>query len=257
MILGFDIGNSITKMGLFRKDSIVPLYVFRFSTRTESNAESLHGTIEQMIGSVRAFSLSEHGISSIAISSVVKEVLDAYRTLAKQHYSIEPFIISAANANISIDYEHPEMLGPDRIANATAALRLYGKNCLIIDLGTATTFTVLREGTLIGGIIAPGVETAAKSLLAHTSMLVNVPITRPPSVVGKNTHNCIRSGLFFGWVSMLEGLTGKIFHSEGSKFPVILTGGYSKKFAGHISLPCIIDPLLTLKGVRAALQRIL
>lgn len=255
MILGFDIGNTITKMALFRKDSIVPLSVFRFATGAASTSENLYGTIKHLIDSTCSSSLSEHGISSIAVSSVVKEVLDAYRTMAKRYYSIEPFIISAANANIRIDYERPEMLGPDRIANAAAACRLYGENCLIVDLGTATTCTVLRKASLIGGIIAPGVETAAKSLLANTSMLVEVPLTRPPSVVGRNTHDCIRSGLFFGWLSMLEGLVEKIFRSEGGEFPVVLTGGHSKAFAGHLSFSCIIDPLLTLKGVRVLSEK--
>ncbi len=252
MILGFDIGNTITKMGLFRTDSIIPLSVFRFSTHAVSSSENLHRTIEQMLAAAHCASLSSHAICGIAISSVVKEVLDAYRSLAKRYYSIEPLIISATNVKIPIDYEHPEMLGPDRIANTLAARRLYGKNCLIIDLGTASTFTILREGSLIGGIIAPGVETAAKSLLANTSMLVDVPITRPPFVVGKNTPDCIRSGLFFGWISMLEGLVKKIFKSEGCEFPALLTGGHSKIFAGSLSFPCIIDPLLTLKGVRSS-----
>ncbi len=252
MILGFDIGNTITKMALFRKDSIIPLSVFRFSTHAASSSENLYGTIEPMLASAHGASLSAHVICGIAISSVVKEVLDAYRTLAKRYYSIEPFIISAANSTIKIDYERPDMLGPDRIANAAAACRLYGKDCLIIDLGTASTFTLIRESSLIGGIIAPGVETAAQSLLSNTSMLVEVPITRPPFVVGKNTHDCIRSGLFFGWISMLEGLVKKIFESERCEFPVVLTGGHSKTYAGHLSFPCIIDPLLTLKGVRVA-----
>ncbi len=257
MILGFDIGNTITKMGLFRKDSLVPLSVFRFPTGTATTSESLYATIIQLISSVRFASVSEHDVSGIAISSVVKEALDTYSILAKRYYSIEPFIINAAQSIITIDYEHPEMLGPDRIANTTAARRLYGKNCLIVDLGTATTFTMLREGSLIGGIIAPGVETAAKSLRANTSMLVDVPITRPPSVVGKNTYDCIRSGLFFGWISLLEGLVGKIIQSMGCEFSIVLTGGHSKSLAGHLSFPCTIDPLLTLKGVKAAWEGIL
>lgn len=252
MILCFDIGNTTTKMGLFRRDSIVPLIVFRFPTAAASTPDSLHGTIENLLSSAHYSSLKEQGISGIGISSVVKEVNDVFRKMAAHYYSIEPLIIThAACKDIKIDYERPEMLGPDRIANAVAAHRLYGNDCLIIDLGTATTFTVLREGSLIGGIIAPGVETAAKSLLANTSMLVDVPISPPVSVIGKNTQDCIRSGLFYGWLSMIKGLVVKIFQNKNIQFPIVVTGGHAKTFAGHFEFPCTIDPLLTLKGVRA------
>ncbi|MCX7679821.1 MAG: type III pantothenate kinase [Spirochaetes bacterium] len=253
MFLGVDIGNTSTKVGVFCDNSFVPSYVFRFPTTREISPLELHRTIQQFLQNLQPLFFRNNNISGIAISCVVREVSDAYRAMAREHYSIEPLFINHETVkNISISYEHPEMLGADRIANAIAARKIYGIDAIVIDLGTATTFTVLHNGILIGGIISPGILTSAQSLLANTSMLVNVPLARTDSVIGQNTYDCIRSGLFFGWLSLIEGIVQKIFSEKGNTFPIIIVGGLSKIFAGHFSFPCIIDPLLTLKGIKIA-----
>lgn len=252
MILAFDIGNSITKIGIFRNDSSVPTVIARFPTSPYQQPNELHSTIQLSIINNRSFTLTKENISVIIISSVVKEIIPSYESWAQNYFGQNPIIITHRTPKrISIAYDTPEKIGSDRIANAEGAYKLYGESCLIIDLGTATTITILYKNVLIGGIIAPGVLTAAKSLYAHTSMLIEVNLSPPSSVIGKNTHDCIQSGLFVGWLSMIEGFVTKIFQQLQCNFPIIITGGISHIFAGHFSFSCVIDPLLTLKGIKA------
>ncbi len=249
MILGFDIGNTSTTAGLYVWKSIVPLHTFRFETNSRDDAPSLYKTIMHLLP--RGFAQKNKPILGIAISSVVKEIVDAYCEMAENHFGISPFIVShKSDLSFRMAYDHPEMLGPDRIANATAAHHFMGNNCIIIDMGTASTVTVLNDGAFVGGIIAPGVETAARALLRNTSMLVDVPISAPPSIIGNNTGDCIRSGLFFGWLSMIEGFVAKIAAELRRDFQIVVTGGHSKKYAGYFNVPCTIDPLFTMKGIK-------
>ena len=121
----------------------------------------------------------------------------------------------------------------------------------MINIGTATTVSVvLADGTFDGGIIATGVGITMEALSKRTSKLVEVPLEKPPSIVGRNTADCIKSGFFHGWAFMMDGFVEKISALYGRGFTVILTGGFPRKFAGHLGFPCDIAPLLTMKGIK-------
>lgn len=250
MILGFDIGNTSTSFGIYRRECLIPFQLFRYDTAVTDDPAVLEKTIRDRIGYIENKSGSI--VEGFVFSSVVTGVNQAYHEVAHNAFGLAALEINCGIAmNIGLNYERPEMLGPDRIVNAAAARHCYGGDCLVIDLGTATTASVLlSDGTFEGGIIAPGVGITMEALSKRTSKLVEVPLEKPPSIVGHNTADCIKSGFFHGWVSMMEGFFAKISALYGREFTVILTGGFSRKFAGHLGFPCVIDPLLTMKGIK-------
>jgi len=245
MILGFDIGNTSTSVGVYRRDSIIPRQLFRHDTAGTDDPAFLAHTIRGHV--------AREKISGFVFSSVVTAVNGAFHTVARDAFGLPALEIGHdIRLNIALNYERPEMLGPDRIVNAAAARRCYGGDCLVIDMGTATTVSVvLADGTFEGGIIAPGVGITMEALSKRTSKLVEVPLEAPPSIMGRNTADCIKSGFFHGWASMMEGFVGKISALYRRGFTVILTGGFSRRFAGHLGFACVIDPLLTMKGIKA------
>ena len=250
MILGFDIGNTSTSLGAYRRDCIIPHHLFRYDTAGAGDPAFLEKTIRAFVNSPGT--VPETPVEGFVFSSVVTEVNRAYHEVARNAFGLDALEIGCGIAmNISLNYGNPEMLGPDRIVNTAAARHLYGGDCVIIDMGTATTVSVLLAyGVFDGGIIAPGVGITMEALSRKTSKLVEVPLEAPPSIVGRNTADCIKSGFFYGWVSMMEGFVAKISAHYGRDFTVILTGGFSRKFAGRLGFPCVIDPLLTMKGIK-------
>jgi type III pantothenate kinase len=250
MILGFDIGNTSTSFGVYRRGIIIPFHLFRYDTAGTGDPDALEKTIRARLSPIAAQSKDE--VDGFVFSSVVTGVNRAYHKVARDAFGLAALEIGCGIAmNISLNYERPEMLGPDRIVNAAAARRCCGGDCLVIDLGTATTVSVLlADGTFDGGIIAPGVGITMEALSKKTSKLVEVPLEAPPSIVGHNTADCIKSGFFHGWASMMEGFVAKISALYGREFTVVLTGGFSRRFAGHLDFPCVIDPLLTMKGIK-------
>jgi type III pantothenate kinase len=249
MILGFDIGNTSTSFGVYRREVIIPHHLFRFDTSGTDDPAVLEKTI---LGLIAPLNDSGQPVEGFVFSSVVTGVNQAYHDVAHNAFGLDALEINCGIAmNISLNYGNPEMLGPDRIVNTAAARHLYGGDCVIIDMGTATTVSVLLAyGVFDGGIIAPGVGITMEALSKKTSRLVEVPLEKPPSIVGRNTADCIKSGFFHGWASMMEGFVAKISALYGRDFTVILTGGFSRKFAGHLEFPCVIDPLLTMKGIK-------
>lgn len=153
---------------------------------------------------------------------------------------------------ITVLYRNPEEVGMDRLANAIACKELYGTPAVIVDFGTAITFDVVSsKGEYLGGIIAPGVEISLKGLFTTTARLPKVDIDVPQEVIGKSTKEAIRSGVVFGTVGLVEGLVNRVQDEIGPAI-LVLTGGMGEFFAKQISSSCIVDPYLTLEGLRYA-----
>ncbi len=256
MILGFDIGNTSTTLGMYRLDGIIPFNTLRYDTLRDEKAETIVEKIQASldgIGHLRERGgRSECRIEGFVFSSAVTEVNGAYHEAARRGFSLKALEINRGMPmNIRLNYERPEMLGPDRIVNAAAAWHLHGGDVIVIDMGTATTISVLlADGAFDGGAIAPGIGSTMEHLARRTSRLMEVPIEKPPSPVGHNTTDCIQSGFFHGWQGMMEGFVRKIMAFYGREFTVVLTGGFSGRFAGNLGFSCIIDPLLTMKGIK-------
>jgi type III pantothenate kinase len=147
--------------------------------------------------------------------------------------------------------DNPREVGADRIVNAAAAHQLYGGPLIIVDLGTATTFDVVsREGDYLGGVIAPGIRIAAEALFTRTAMLPRVEFTRPKRVIGTNTVSAMQSGIIYGYVGLVESIVARIQRESGEKAKVIGTGGYAEIIAQETKIFDIVNPNITLIGLK-------
>jgi type III pantothenate kinase len=251
VILGFDIGNTSTTAGIYHAEKIVPEFTFRFPTIKNSGPDTLSG---QVLDGISRFTL-QYGkidVSGLAFSSVVPEINRSYHVMADKSFGLKPYEISyMSKLNIRIVYDDPRELGVDRIVNAAAAFYEYGGGDIIVDIGTAVTFCVLLEdGIFDGGIIAPGIGTAIKSLSQQASQLPEVPFEMPNRLVARDTINAIKSGFFYGWISLAEGIIGRIRQEYGRDFRIILTGGFASSVSEFCSFKNTVDPLLSMKGIK-------
>ena len=163
-----------------------------------------------------------------------------------------PLVVdTGVKTGIRIRYEDPRAVGADRVADAVAALRLYGGPACIVDFGTATTFNALtKDGEYLGGAITAGIGLAADALFTHAAKLQQIDLQRPPSVIGRNTVHAMQSGLLFGYVSMAEGMVRRFRTELGDDMKVIATGGHAEIVARETKVIDVLAPSLTLDGLR-------
>lgn len=253
MILGFDIGNTSTLMGVYRSDGILPEKTFRFTTEKSLTSARLAGIIRENLDLAMRDNPGMTGISGMIYSSVVKEVNRAYHETGRELCGRDPLAVNAAmDLSITIQYRNPSELGADRIVNGEAAYREYGGDILVVDVGTAMTFCIIETGGLFkGGIIAPGVGIMLDSVSRRTSQLPKVTFQKPDSIIADNTHDAVTSGVFYGVVSMLEGIIARIEGYYGKAFRKIITGGYAEMIADQAGRnDLIVDGGLTMKGLK-------
>ncbi|MFH0924667.1 MAG: type III pantothenate kinase [bacterium] len=249
MLLAIDIGNSHIVCGVFQNKNL--LKTWRISTDAKKTEDEYGIIIVNLLE--KAGIIKEH-IDGVIISSVVPLLNETLERVSKEYFKIEPFFIGH---NIKIDmpilYDNPSEVGADRIINAVAAYNKYTSPLIIIDLGTATTFCVVSaKGEYLGGCIAQGLAISAEVLYRKTAKLPQIRITRPDAVIGKNTVSSMQSGLFYGYVSLIEGLIQRIKQEICEKtadVKVILTGGLAELLASDLK-DVILDRNLTLEGLR-------
>lgn len=252
MILGFDIGNTNTLLGIYRKSDIAPVKTFRFRTEKNIPPDELGLVIRNFLSLYQKETGADDPVGGIIFSSVVPEVNSSYHAFSVDLLGTEAHEITPLSSlGISLRYDNPDQIGPDRIVNAVAAFQEYHKNCVIVDLGTATTVTVLLgDGTFEGGLIGPGIGITIDALAQRTSKLVKISFERPPALVARNTVDAIKSGFFYGWLSMVEGIIQRIENQYGIPFTPLLTGGFCRILGESLGRECVIDPLLTMKGIK-------
>ncbi len=203
---------------------------------------------------LEADGLSLDVITGVAIGSVVPPLTLVFAQLVRRYMGFEPLIVTnKTNTGVRIEIDQPEQAGADRIINTAAVHALYGGPAIVIDLGTATTFDVVSvDGAYQGGAIAPGIVVAHDALVEHAAKLHKVDIVPPPCAIGKNTIHAMQSGVFWGYVSLVEGLVQRIktaMHAE-QRVKVIATGGLAPLIHQHTPIIDMIAPELTLDGLR-------
>ena len=251
MILVFDVGNTETTIGLFEGDALRGHW--RIISGVERTADEF-GVLLRGLLSLARFRADD--ISGAAIGSVVPRVTDplvgACRALASG-----PVIVVDARAPlpIRVDVDEPLTVGADRLINTLAATRLFGHDAIVVDMGTATTFDCITgDGVFIGGVIAPGVQTALDTLVRRTSKLPATELVVPPNVIGRRTEDCIRAGVMYGQAEAIDGIVRRIKKSwPGREVPrVIATGGLAETFRALCSEFDQVEPHLTLIGLQMA-----
>ena len=247
MLLTLDIGNTSTTIGLFDSQKLI---------ETWSIASENHRS-EDEIGILLINLLKIHNyegkIDSACICSVVVSLTERFKNALKRYLGITPFVVSNKTTNLlKYNVDHPEEVGADRIVNAFAAYTLYKKNCIVVDLGTATSFDIVTgSGEFLGGIICAGMKIQAESLKKFTSKLPLIKIEAPNNAIGKNTVDAMLSGIVRGHACMIDGLIKECESELGERATVIATGGYSDIIAKYVNRKFdYISPYITLEGLR-------
>jgi type III pantothenate kinase len=196
--------------------------------------------------------LEASDVTKIAFSCVVPPLRSTFIELFKRYFDTTPLIVGpGVKSGIRIRMDNPREVGSDRIANAAAAHSLYDKTVIIVAMGTATVFdTISREGEYLGGAVAPGIAIAAEALFTRTAALPRVDLVRPERAIGTNTITAIQSGLIFGYAGLIEGVVTRIQKELDEKALVVATGGYAGLIAEETSAIDIVNPELTLIGLR-------
>jgi type III pantothenate kinase len=241
MLLAIDIGNSATKFGVFDGDR----FVKRFTAPT-IRGKSGDEIYESVAGEV------DFHVDRVIISSVVTELIDAFRDLSEVHFNKHPVIVdSSFDFGLKVVYDPPSDAGTDRLVAASAAVRKYGAPCVVCSFGTATTVDAVNSrGEFVGGAIAPGINTLGEALFLKTSKLPRVELVRPAKATGDSTAECIQSGIFYGYVGLVRELVTRIRAELGEPAPVVATGGFAQLIAGEVDFLDHADELLILEGLR-------
>jgi len=254
MLLVIDIGNTDTTLGVFEGEELRSTW--HMATAIHRMADEYAALLLDLLHH-RGFEVSD--IKGVALCSVVPPLTATYERLFERYFQVSPLVVGAGvKTGVRILMDNPREVGADRIANAAAAHYLYGRYdrpIIITDLGTATTFdTVSREGDYLGGAIAPGIITAAEALFIRAAMLPRVELIRPKQVIGTNTIAAMQSGIIFGYVGLVEGIVARIQQELEEKAMVVATGGYAELIAKETKIIEIVNPDLTLIGLRLIYQ---
>lgn len=274
MLLAIDVGNTNTVFSLFQDiqhtDNVDKSAVFsgrymmletwRVATSTSRTADEYAAWLHQMLrmrdlreGSMEA-SYRLNDIKHCVISTVVPQSLFHMRNLSKRHLNVDPLIIDSNNIPVGIRIDKPSEVGADRLVNTVAAHAIYGGPCIVVDSGTATNFDIVDEdGAFIGGLISPGINLSVQALHDAAARLPKIAIQRTDKIIGTDTVGAMQSGVFWGYVSLIEGLITRIkdeyAQTNSTPMTVIGTGGISSLFDGHIDAIDHFDAELTIRGL--------
>lgn len=257
MFLAIDVGNTHTVFGVFKSVTLVSEWRV---TSSHHRTEDEIGT--QLISFLNHFNIPTKSIEAIGVSSVVPNLTDVYAAMSKKYFSAEPTIIgSDLKLGIRVLYDDPHQVGADRLCNAVAGHAKYGGPLIIIDFGTATTFDVVaKNGDYLGGVIAPGVETAAMDLHRRAAKLPKIELHFPKKMIATDTVTSMQAGILFGALDGMEGIVRRlqleINKREGTRANVIATGGFSGLMSRHSKIIDAVEPSLVLEGIRLIHERV-
>jgi len=253
MLLAVDVGNTQTHVGAFAGADLVEHW--RFQTRAGATGDELADRIAGLL-SLREIPLSD--VEAMCVSSVVPPLTRSIEEMARQYFGREPMTVDpGTNTGMPVRYSPPSDVGADRVVNAVAAYEFFGRAegvpVIVVDFGTATTFDAISAaGEYVGGVICPGIGISADALFQRAARLPRVDVRKPPSIVGGTTVTSMQAGLFFGYVSMVDGIVARMRAEipAGDKAACVATGGMAEVLAGETSAIERVEPDLTLQGLR-------
>jgi type III pantothenate kinase len=246
MLLAVDVGNTETVLGVFDGPELT--HTWRVSTQQERSADEL---ALLLAGLLEHRGLSVEKLTALCVASVVPDVTRQLREMAAGLLPFEPLIVGpGTRTGVSILTDNPREVGPDRIVNTLAAYTRFGGPAIVVDFGTGTNFDVVSEaGEFLGGVIAPGLQISAATLVRRAARLTRVELEAPPSVIGTSTVTAIQSGLVYGTAGEVDGTVERL-RAELGRATVVATGGLAPVVIPHCRSIDHHEPFLTLEGLR-------
>ena len=253
MLLTIDSGNTNIVFALYEGEE--QRGAWRSSSDPRRTADEYAVWLSQLM-SLRGLTAGD--VDAAIVATVVPEALFSLRSLCRGYFGCEPLVVGEPGVELGIGVlvDSPSEVGTDRLVNAVGAHERFGGPLIVIDFGTATTFDVVDgEGSYAGGVIAPGINLSLDALHAAAAQLPRVAVRRPPSVIGKRTVPAMLSGIYWGYVGLIEGLIARIEDEYGDAMKVIATGGLAPLFAEATPVIGHVDPEMTLRGLASIWRR--
>jgi type III pantothenate kinase len=247
MLLAVDVGNTQTVFGVFDSERLREHW--RVATEAERTADEIGALVDRLL---ELRDLDFEAVDGVCLSSTVPPLIREYEAFVARYVEAPLLVVGpGTKTGVPVLFDEPRGVGPDRIVNAVAARERYGAPCIVVDFGTATTFdAVSPAGEYVGGVIAPGIEVSMEALFARAARLVKVDFVAPESVIGKTTVAGLQAGLVYGFAGQVDGIVARMRDELGAQARAIATGGLAELIAPHSRTIELVDPDLTLEGLR-------
>lgn len=252
MLLVIDVGNTNIVLGIFKDQELVDHW--RVSTDRLRTTDE-YGVLIRNLFYLNGVNSEE--IDAIIISSVVPPVMPTLERMCQRYFGLTPLVIGpGVKTGMDIKYDNPREVGADRIVNAVAAYEKFGGPVIIIDFGTATTFCAVdKKGTYLGGAICPGIGISTDALVQRTAKLPRIEVVQAEKVICRNTVESMQAGVFYGFVGQVDGIVSRMRKELGCKAKVVATGGLAVIVAPATDAIDVVEPMLTLEGLKIIYDR--
>jgi type III pantothenate kinase len=260
MLLVLDVGNTNTVLGVFEPQPAEASQGRRLIanwrvTTIKSQTVDEYGVLFRNLFAMNGLEVAS--VQGTVISSVVPPLDSTLREVCERYFHIKPlFIEPGVKTGMPVHYDNPAEVGADRIVNSVAAFERFGGPCIVVDFGTATTFDVVsQKGEYMGGVITPGIGISADALFSRTARLPRVDIRKPDRVLATNTVGSVQSGLYYGYLGLIDGILERLMGEIGSTTTVVATGGLASLMSEGSKYIREVDEFLTLDGLRIIYER--